>query len=58
MTETSEQLAWHKVLSKEELPEGRVTSVTCNNRTLCLSHHQGEYGRVVKKLIRIEISAS
>jgi hypothetical protein len=24
MTETSEQLVWHKVLSKEELPEGRV----------------------------------
>ena len=24
MTETSEQLVWYKVLSKEELPEGRV----------------------------------
>ena len=38
MTETSEQFVWHKVLSKQELPEGRVTSVTCKNRTLCMAN--------------------
>ncbi|MEJ2539140.1 MAG: thiamine pyrophosphate-binding protein [Gemmatimonadota bacterium] len=33
-----------KVLEPDELPEGRVTSVTCAHRTLCLTHVQGKYG--------------
>ena len=44
MTHNKTNLVWHKVLSKDELPEGRVTSVTCCNRTLCMTRHQGLYG--------------
>ena len=35
---------WFKVLEREQLPEGRVTSVTCAHRTLCITHHEGAYG--------------
>ncbi len=44
MTNNNQNLIWQKVLSKEELPEGRTTSVTCKKRTLCLSHLNGEFG--------------
>ncbi len=44
MTETNNDLVWQKVLSKDELPEGRVISITSRNRTLCMSHHEGEFG--------------
>lgn len=37
------KLEWYKVASLDELPEGRVKSVTCAHRTLCLSHYQGKY---------------
>ncbi|MBT3027829.1 MAG: Rieske 2Fe-2S domain-containing protein [Candidatus Thiodiazotropha sp. (ex Ctena orbiculata)] len=42
-------LVWHKVLNKDELPEGRVTSVTCKKKTLCMSHYVGEYGALDNK---------
>ncbi len=35
---------WVRVLDHNELPEGRVTSVTCGLKTLCLTHHGGKYG--------------
>ncbi len=35
---------WHKVLSLEELPEGRVTTVTAGGRWLAVTHYQGAYG--------------
>jgi len=35
---------WSKVLGKDELPEGRVTTVTCGLKTLCLSRLNGQYG--------------
>ena len=44
MTDKNNDLVWHKVLSKDELPEGRVTTATCENRTLCMSHFKGKYG--------------
>ena len=36
--------AWHKVLELDQLPEGRVTTVTVGTQTLCMTHHDGEYG--------------
>lgn len=33
-----------KVLEKDELADGRVTSVTCEHHTLCMTRHQGRYG--------------
>ncbi|MEW8204701.1 MAG: thiamine pyrophosphate-dependent enzyme [Candidatus Thiodiazotropha taylori] len=44
-----QDLVWHKVLNKDELPEGRVTSVTCKKKTLCMSHHDGQYGALDNK---------
>ncbi len=35
MASTSDELDWHKVLSPDVLPEGRVTSATCAHLTLC-----------------------
>ena len=48
MKETNE-LVWHKVLDNDELAEGRVVSVTCEHRTLCLSKKDGEYGALDNK---------
>ncbi|MEW8505823.1 MAG: thiamine pyrophosphate-binding protein [Candidatus Thiodiazotropha sp.] len=49
MSDSNTTLVWHKVLSRDELPEGRVTSVTCRKKTLCMSHHQGQYGALDNK---------
>ena len=49
MTEKNDARVWHKVLSKDELPEGRVTSVSCKNRTLCMSRYKGKYGALDNK---------
>ena len=35
---------WVRVLDLDELPEGRVTSVTVGTRTLAVTHVQGQYG--------------
>jgi pyruvate oxidase len=35
---------WHKVADLDELPEGRVKTVTVGKRWLALTHHQGAYG--------------
>ncbi len=42
MAETNDR--WHKVLEPGELPEGRVKSVPCGLRTLCVSHIGGKFG--------------
>ena len=42
-TRGDERYEWHKALDKDELPEGRVKSVTCENFTVCMSHFKGEY---------------
>lgn len=35
---------WHKVADLDELPEGRVKTVTVGRRWLALTHYQGSYG--------------
>ena len=37
-------MPWHKVLDNDELPEGRVTTVTIGKRSFAVSHHDGQYG--------------
>lgn len=37
------QDTWRKVLDKDELPDGRVKTVTCGQESICLVHHQGEF---------------
>ncbi|MEM9293663.1 MAG: thiamine pyrophosphate-dependent enzyme [Acidobacteriota bacterium] len=39
-----ENLQWHRVAATDELPEGRVMSVSVGHVNLCLTHHEGEYG--------------
>jgi len=45
-------IQWQKVLETDELEEGRVRPVTCNQTTLCLTRHQGEYGALDGALAR------
>lgn len=40
---------WYKVLEHDELPEGRVTTRTCRNLTLCLTRYDGKYGALDNK---------
>ena len=35
---------WHKVLEPDELPEGRVTTVSVGRRTLAVTHVAGRFG--------------
>ena len=40
---TSTNLTWHKALSRDELPDGRVKTVTIGVESICMTHHQGKY---------------
>jgi pyruvate oxidase len=40
---------WHRVLDSDELPEGRVTTVTVGRRSLAVSHYDGGYGAIDNK---------
>ena len=41
---SDKKLEWHKVLnSANELPEGRVTTVTANHKGICLTHYDGKF---------------
>jgi pyruvate oxidase len=37
-------VSWHKALENDELPEGRVKTVTIGTTSLCLTHYDGKYG--------------
>jgi thiamine pyrophosphate-dependent acetolactate synthase large subunit-like protein/nitrite reductase/ring-hydroxylating ferredoxin subunit len=37
-------LEWHRVAEVDELPEGRVKTVTAGRQSLALTHYQGAYG--------------
>jgi pyruvate oxidase len=40
----SEELEWHRVLAEDELPDGRVTTVTAGVKSVALVHFDGEWG--------------
>ena len=40
---------WHKALDLDQLPDGRVTTVTLGTQTLCMTHHEGNYGALDNK---------
>ncbi len=44
MNVDSQSLSWHKILRLDELPEGRVTTITVGTQTFAVSHFQGVYG--------------
>ncbi|MDH3752498.1 MAG: thiamine pyrophosphate-binding protein [Acidimicrobiia bacterium] len=35
---------WHKVVDLDEVPEGRVTTITVGRRSLAITHFDGQYG--------------
>ena len=37
-------LRWYRAADLDELPEGRVKSVPCGEHSICLTHHDGQYG--------------
>lgn len=41
---TSPEASWHKVADVDELPDGRVKTITVGRRTFALTRFQGEYG--------------
>ena len=44
MTNTdTDDLAWHKVANRDELPDGRVKTVTAGTKSMALVHFQGRY---------------
>ena len=38
------EVIWHKVADVDELPEGRVKTVTAGRKSLALAHYEGAYG--------------
>src|SRR4051812_28151130 len=42
--DSSNGLAWHRVLGRDELPEGRVQTVAAGHRSIALTHVDGRYG--------------
>ena len=42
-TTTPEQLTWHRVLSLDELPEGRVKTVSAGPHSFAVTHYGGRY---------------
>lgn len=38
------RLQWYRAADLDELPEGRVKSVHCGAHSVCLTHHDGQYG--------------
>ncbi len=43
------RLVWRKALEPDELAEGRVKPVTCENQTVCMTHFQGRYAALDNK---------
>ena len=41
--DSADELRWHKALEVDELPEGRVTPVSCGGTTVAITHYEGEY---------------
>lgn len=38
-----DEITWYKALSPDELPEGRVTAVSCGDATVAVTHYDGDY---------------
>lgn len=43
-TPEGEEVEWHRVAALDELPEGRVMTVTVGRKSLALTHYEGQYG--------------
>ncbi len=43
-TSMPSSLTWHRVAARDELPEGRVRTVSAGHHTFALTHYEGRYG--------------
>lgn len=43
MTKSEQTFSWHKVAELDELPEGRVKTVTAETKSMALTHVNGQY---------------
>ena len=43
MTDKAIKLEWHRVAAVKDLPEGRVMTVTAGNRSMALTHVNGQF---------------
>ena len=43
MTQDSAQLEWYRVAGLDDLPEGRVRTVTARDQAFALTHFESEY---------------
>jgi len=43
MTDKNNKLEWHLIAAVDELPEGRVKTVTAGTHSMALTHIDGEY---------------
>jgi len=41
--EQTQALTWHRVAGTDDLPDGRVKTVTAGTRTIALTHYEGQY---------------
>jgi nitrite reductase/ring-hydroxylating ferredoxin subunit len=44
-----DDLLWHRVADLDELPEGRVKTVTAGHHSLALTHYDGRYGALANR---------
>ncbi len=43
MSNNDENLNWHRVADVDELPDGRVKTVTADTHSMALTHIDGKY---------------
>ncbi len=55
MTTANEQLEWHRVADVDELPEGRVKTVTAATHSMALTHIDGEYAAMENRCIPLNL---
>jgi pyruvate oxidase len=46
---SEDKARWLKVLELDELPEGRVRPITCQHRSVCMTHFEGTYAALDNK---------
>ncbi|MFT5429771.1 MAG: pyruvate oxidase [Myxococcota bacterium] len=39
----TDELNWHRAADLDQLPDGRVMTVTCDQQSVCLTHFEGKY---------------
>jgi len=46
-----QKTVWYRVANRDELPEGRVKTVTAGHQSLALTHFDGKFSALVENII-------